>query len=658
MITADPADAGRRVGGSGVWAAAGTYLLLAIFATWPLARGLASDVASDLGDPLLNIWILSWDCEQFKAILGGDFARLRHFFDANIFYPAPLTLAYSEHLVPQALQIFPIYLATRNPILCYNLLFLSTYVLSGAGAYLLVRELTGNWRAAFLGGLLFAFAPYRIPQASHLQVLSSQWMPFALYGFTRYFNTRRRRALAGAALALAVQGLSCGYYLLYFTPFAAAYVLWEVGRRHLWRDRRLWVELTIAAVVTLLVTAPFLVAYASAQNAARLERKIAEVSGYSADVYSYLTAAGVQRVWGGVVNAYPKPEGELFPGAVPAALGLAAWAMWWGRAWRAGRGRGGGVVGMLLGMSAAVYVILIVVVVLLRRINFDYVPGLPTIRVYSISWLALWLSAFVGLLLAISARARQRFRALGTPEGFFCLLIVGAWWLSLGPTPRVLGRVLEMPAPYGFLYNVVPGFEGVRVPARYAMVVAFGLSIAGALALAPLLRRRGGLAILAVVSIVFFAEAHGQTFSVNGMGSTQGYALPEPRVEPPRRAPAIYRDVAKLPRDIALLELPVGDSNWDLRSVYYSTAHWRKVVNGYSGFFPPGYGLLVLALTDPSRSSDLSWQVVRAAGVTHVIVHERAFRPPEVEQMERWLRSHGAREMLRDGSDVLFALQR
>ena len=83
-------------GGQGsvdVWAAAALYLAAAVFVTWPLSAGLASDVPSDLGDPLLNMWILAWDVEQIKAILGGDLSRIGRFFDANIFYPAPLTLA-------------------------------------------------------------------------------------------------------------------------------------------------------------------------------------------------------------------------------------------------------------------------------------------------------------------------------------------------------------------------------------------------------------------------------------------------------------------------------------------------------------------------------------------------------------------------------------
>ena len=66
--------------------------------------------------------------------------RSANFWNANIFHPEPLTLAYSEHLFAQAVQILPVYALTGNIILCYNLLFLSTFVLSGLGMFLFVRE--------------------------------------------------------------------------------------------------------------------------------------------------------------------------------------------------------------------------------------------------------------------------------------------------------------------------------------------------------------------------------------------------------------------------------------------------------------------------------------------------------------------------------------
>ena len=164
--------------------------------TWPLALGLGSDVPGDLGDSLLNMWILGWGAEHVPRLLTGSIGW-SEFWNANIFHPDPLALALSEHLFGQVLQILPVYWLTGNIILCYNLLFISTFALSAFGTYLLVRDLTGDRRAAFIAGLVYGFLPYRIASVPHVQVMSSQWMPFALYGLNRFVTTGSNRALVG-----------------------------------------------------------------------------------------------------------------------------------------------------------------------------------------------------------------------------------------------------------------------------------------------------------------------------------------------------------------------------------------------------------------------------------------------------------------------------
>src|SRR5262245_9327717 len=111
------------------------YLVLTLAMTWPLALHLGRDLPSDLGDPLLNTWIIGRNVQHLEA------RAFDGFWDARVFHPAPLTLAYSEHLIPQSVQGLPVYAATGNPILTYNLLFLSTFVLGGLFTFLLVREL-------------------------------------------------------------------------------------------------------------------------------------------------------------------------------------------------------------------------------------------------------------------------------------------------------------------------------------------------------------------------------------------------------------------------------------------------------------------------------------------------------------------------------------
>src|SRR5205814_2632027 len=136
------------------------YLALAIVLTWPLARGLGRHAPGDFGDPLLNTWILSWDADHLLGALTGRVSALAEYWHANIYHPHPYALAYSDHLTAQAVQILPVYALTGNPLLCYNVLFLSTFVLSGTGLFLFARELTGSRLAAFVAGLAFAFAPY------------------------------------------------------------------------------------------------------------------------------------------------------------------------------------------------------------------------------------------------------------------------------------------------------------------------------------------------------------------------------------------------------------------------------------------------------------------------------------------------------------------
>jgi hypothetical protein len=304
------------------WSAAALYAIAAVLMTWPLATVLHREIAWDLGDPLFNAWVLMWTGGQVLQLFSGDWTALHRYWHGNIFWPEPLTIAYSEHLTPEMLQALPVWAATGNIVLAYNLLFLSTFVLSGLGMYLLVRDLTGRPSAAFLAGLAFAFTPYRISQYSHLQVLSSQWMPFALLGVRRFFESERIGALVGGSAALVAQVLSCGYYLLFFTPFLAAYGCFEMTMRRLWRSARTWRLVALAAVLSALVVWPFAARYLDVRAGGDVGvRGFEETARFSADVYALLTSSDFSRVWGSLLRPYPQPEGEGFLGLV--TMGLA-----------------------------------------------------------------------------------------------------------------------------------------------------------------------------------------------------------------------------------------------------------------------------------------------------------------------------------------------
>src|SRR5215470_1422075 len=86
------------------------FVLLSIVATYPLVLNLRYSVVGDLGDPLFVIWVLGWDYHKITSL------DLQNFWEGNIFYPAPLTLAYSEHFFGSALLGLPLYLISKNLI--------------------------------------------------------------------------------------------------------------------------------------------------------------------------------------------------------------------------------------------------------------------------------------------------------------------------------------------------------------------------------------------------------------------------------------------------------------------------------------------------------------------------------------------------------------
>ena len=90
--------------------------------------------------------------------------------------------------------------------------------------------------------------------------------------------------------------------------------------------------------------------------------------------------------------------------------------------------------------------------------------------------------------------------------------------------------------------------------------------------------------------------------------------------------------------------------------MYYSTFHWRKLVNGYSGFTPAHYGPLVAALGAADVDSERAWTALGSSGATAVIVHEGAYPDGGGARLTSALRARGARELARDGSDVLLSL--
>ena len=99
--------------------ATAAYLLLTLAYTWPLPVRLLHGVPHDLGDPLLNAWIMWWSTQAVPLSA--------HWWNAPIFHPAAGTLAFSEHLLGLAPIAAPLIALSHEPLLGYNVTLLSTF---------------------------------------------------------------------------------------------------------------------------------------------------------------------------------------------------------------------------------------------------------------------------------------------------------------------------------------------------------------------------------------------------------------------------------------------------------------------------------------------------------------------------------------------------
>jgi hypothetical protein len=647
-------------------AATVAYTLLTVTLTWPLARGITKDVPADFGDPLLNAWVLAWDAEHMLRAVGGNPGALREYWNANIFHPHPLALAYSEHLTPQAAMILPVWALTKNPILCYNLVFLSTFLLSALGMFLFARSLTASPGAAFVAGLAFGFAPYRFGTMSHVQVLSAMWMPFTLLGVHRFFETRRLAPLAGAAGAWLAQSLSCGYYLLFFSPVLALYVGWEILRRRVWTDAGMWIQLVVAGALTTLATVPFLLPYVWLRQLGFTPRSLAETTRFSADVYGYATADIGLRLWGDLVRAWPKPEGSLFPGLTIGFLATLALLHGWRSARRASAFLPRNTKSVQ-GRRVAGFLELILILVgamltgLLLGWTFQFTVFGVDLKVTSIGRvLTLGMLLFV-VQLVISDRARATALGwFGSPVGCFAAVSVFAFVMSLGPRITSHSRTISDWNVYSAFYDFVPGFDGLRVPARFAMIVALGLATLAGFGAALFERRRQGVTWLALSALFIVAESWAVPIPVN-VNSTDykqaGLALlPATLTRESGDDSTVYHFLAGLPPSSAVIELPFGEVAFEARYMFYSTVHWRRLVNGYSGGAPAQYGLWADRLEDVLDRPHPAWQAVVESGATHIVVHEGGYAQGLGRQISEWVRAHGGRELAVFGSDRVFSV--
>jgi hypothetical protein len=193
---------------------------------------------------------------------------------------------------------------------------------------------------------------------------------------------------------------------------------------------------------------------------------------------------------------------------------------------------------------------------------------------------------------------------------FYVLAMGVMYLLCLGPQPRILGEPFMFRGPYRLLM-ALPGYDAIRVPARFAMLAALCVSVVAALAFARLTTRAGRIVRLSLAALVV-------------AGVLIDSALDEMPLE---KLPMRLVTFESLPPGTAVMELPLGDPIRDDLAMFRGMYHDRPLVNGYSGFFPRSYDVLrrgleardpqifdsiaawgpIVVMIDGARDPDAAW---------------------------------------------------
>ncbi len=540
---------------------------LAMLLTRPMLTEGHDAVYKAPGDPNFQAWTLAWDVREIRR-------SPTNLFNSNIFFPNGDTLAYSDSQVSTALLSWPLLAVTGNPLQSANLTLVVNFFLAGVGMYLLAHRLTRNRAAALVAGIIFAFAPPRVAQIWHLQMTSVAWMPLCLLFLHRFSEGKKWHDAALAGLFLVVQTLATWYLGLMLTVAIIVFlaVRLVVDRRTftpVWMLTLLAV-LAVSAAAVAPFTAPYLRTHAKDP---RFVRTVEETDQFSADIRDFAVASEPNLVWGTLTSGLRKTTVK--------------------RGGPTERSLFPGLLPLLLGMAGTVLL---------------FARGKGEERFYVRYYVSL---AAVGVLLC-----------LGTKLYFF-------------------GRSIDMPMPYHLLYYLFPGFKVIRVPARFIVLVVLALAVLSAFAVKALVmkvseRHRPSTAGLAALALAVLVILDVMTAS-----------LPMFPVPARNDFAEVYHWLAAQPGDAPTVEIPMAaydprtfkaglqyERSWLPREsmrTYYSTLHWKKLLNGYSGYIPDSYYEAVKVTAGFPSIESLAWLKVK--GIKYIIVHGRQLDPNTLQRV-------------------------
>jgi len=418
------------------------YCLIALCYSFPTIVHLNDAITGQL-DARENYWNLWW---AYKALVE---LHQNPFKATWMYHPFGLALYFHTFNIFNGILSLPLQ-GCCGTAAAYNILNIAALLLAASSAYALVLIATRHRAAAFVSGLIYGFSPY---MAFHLYygqpfMLMLGWLP--LYLSALLVGLRRAWWLFGAALVLAVIGLTDWHYFTFAVVMTGMLVINAVVERQSPRQLlALVAKLLSVGGGALLLLAPVLIPMVGelTKNDEYARRPIEHSILHSTDLLAYLLPSPFHPLWGGwaqnIFNGF-NPEniigGIASPGYLPVLLALCGllvkrresryWALT-------------GLAAFFLSLGPYLHIngnvtSIPLPYLVFRQLPFMDIPRFPS-RFVAIVMLCLAVLAGFAVVWATEYLARRQWPALGIGViiGLLAAVILGEYWPAPFPTTPI-----------------------------------------------------------------------------------------------------------------------------------------------------------------------------------------------------------------------------
>lgn len=196
-------------------------LILTLIIFRELLPDFSSAIIGDGYDGVTFLWNFWWVKKSIWEL------NQTPFFSDYMFYPFNMDLRLHTLILAPALITLPFQLLWGS-IVALNIYVLSSFVLSGLGAYLLAKVYIESKSAAFFGAIIYAFNTYIFSHAyGHFNLITAWPIPFVIYFLEKSYETGKIKYGALASF--------CYLFLIYsdlqYAVFSASLIfLWLVWK--------------------------------------------------------------------------------------------------------------------------------------------------------------------------------------------------------------------------------------------------------------------------------------------------------------------------------------------------------------------------------------------------------------------------------------------